>query len=121
MPVSSLLLDCVVKAAVKHAANFFTFGIGGDLLVDVWDSWHRQTREGQRKAEVEAIAGSSPAEVQKLARSLAERESSLTPAQRQQLVGYLTQMPSAIRRTLRRPEDPQGMTVSPGLSFRGPE
>jgi hypothetical protein len=56
MPFNVVLLRCIGKAAVKHVVNLFSFGVGGDLLVDIWDEWRKVVKEGQRPADVQAVA-----------------------------------------------------------------
>ena len=56
----------------------------------------------QVEADVQAVAADQPAEVQ------------------QALTAYLTQVPAAIRRSLRRPSDPTGTTVPATLALSRP-
>ena len=57
------LLKFLAKVAVRQVGNLVGFGIGGDMLVDVWDAWGKGANEQQKRAELEAMAQASPAEV----------------------------------------------------------
>src|SRR5262245_10840557 len=117
MAFSSILLRCLARAAVKNVANLLTFGVGGDLLTDVWDAWSRSQDKAGRKAEIEHLAAASPAEVRAAAaQAVLQEDPTLQPVLREQLVQWLTQTPAAIRRSLRRPSDPSGRTLAPGLT-----
>jgi hypothetical protein len=122
MAFSSILVRCLAKAAVKNVANLLTFGVGGDLLIDVWDAWSRSQDKASRKAEIEHLAAASPAEARAAATQAVQQECPALPAdQRQQLTEWLTQTPAAIRRSLTRPSDPTGTTLPATLPLSGPE
>jgi TPR repeat protein len=117
MAFSSILLRCLAKAAVKNVANLLTFGVGGDLLTDVWDAWSRRQDKASRKAEIEHLAAASPAEVRAAADQAVQQEDpTLLPVLREQVTEWLTQTPAAIRRSLRRPSDPSGRTLARGMT-----
>ncbi len=121
MAFSSVLFRCIARAAAKHSVNFYTFGIGGDLLFDIWESWKSEQNDAKRRAELERLALVSPAEARPAARqAIDEVGAHLTEEQRRQLSEWLAQTPAALRRSLRRPEDPSGRTVPAGMPLRGP-
>jgi serine/threonine protein kinase len=122
MPAAYGLLRCIGKSAVKHIVNLFTYGVGGDILVDAWEYWKKATREEKRAAEVQAVAQLAGAELRaEVARIVQEEAAALPPAQQAQVAAYLGQVPASIRRSLRRPSDPTGTTTAPGTVFRKPE
>ena len=122
MSVAFVLLRCIGKAAVKNIVNLFTFGVGGDILVDAWEEWREASKEGQRAADVQALAAAPPAEVAAAAAEVVRQEgANLSDAEKQAVTEYLRQVPSMIRRSQRRPADPEGKTVRPGAAFRKPE
>jgi formylglycine-generating enzyme required for sulfatase activity len=97
--------------------------IEGDagLARTAWASWARAADEGQRLAELQALAGMPAAEA---ARAVAQVVGTLAanrrePAQ-QALRGYLIHVPAAIRQTFRRPADPSGTTPPSWIALRGP-
>lgn len=117
MPSAFVLLRCIGKAAVKNAVNLFSFGVGGDILVDVWDYWQKATREEQPAVEVRAVAQLSAAELlAEVDRIIREEASALPAAQQAQVGSYLGHVPATIRRSLRGPSDPSGTTVQKGAS-----
>src|SRR4051812_9543039 len=113
------LFNFVARAAVKHVGNLVGFGFAGDLLVDVWDGWSKDSQEQERRAELQEMAQASPAEVRaEVDRAVREEADGLPSAQREQVAAYLHQLPSMVRRSLRRPADPTGRTVPPYLSLQ---
>jgi len=119
MVSSTPLLKCIAKALVKNIGNLVSFGVGGSIFADAWEYWERQTSEAQRRAEIESLAQQ---EIRKVVAQLVQGEGAALPeVQRQQLAGYLNQIPGSIRQTLRRPADPSGRTVPPGLVLRKAE
>ena len=122
MPSAFVLLRCVGKAVVKNVVNLFTFGIGGDILVDAWDYWQAASCEEQRAADVQALAAAPAAEVAAAALEIVRQEgANLSDAEKQAVTDYLQQVPPLIRRSQRRPADPSGKSVRPGAAFRRPD
>ena len=82
MSEAYVLLRCIGKAVVKNVVNLVTFGVGGDILVDAWDYWQEASKEGQRPAEVEAVAGLSAERTPRaqVARIVREEAAALPPA-----------------------------------------
>src|SRR5262245_40628795 len=122
MPAPFRLLKFLGKVIVRQVGNLVGFGIGGDVLVDVWDAWGKGANKEQQRAELQAMAQASPAEVRaEVERVVAEEAADLPLEQRQQVAAYLQQVPSMVRRSLRRPADPSGMTIPPSLVLQRPE
>ncbi|MBI1914837.1 MAG: Hsp70 family protein [Planctomycetes bacterium] len=116
------LLKFLAKVAVRQVGNLVGFGIGGDVLVDVWDAWGKGADEQQKRAELQAMAQASPAEVRAEVERVVRAEApDLPPEQHQQVAAYLQQVPSMLRRSLRRPADPSGRTVPASLVLLRPE
>ncbi len=116
------LVKFLAKVAVRQVGNLVGFGIGGDVLVDVWDAWGKGANEQQKRAELEAMAQASPAEVRaEVERVVHEEAPDLPLEQYQQVASYLQQVPAMLRRSLRRPADPSGRTVPPSLVLLRPE
>jgi hypothetical protein len=117
------LFGAIVKSFVKNAGNFasgyFGVPIAGDIVVDAWDYWHKEADERQRKGELEIYARKRMDEAVAEALAAVQQESPQLPAeQRAAIVQYLSQVPAAIRRSLRRPADDTGTSVPAGLSLR---
>src|SRR5262249_39571235 len=80
------------------------------------------TDEGQRIADAERLATSSPGELREELKAIIEAEAGNLPADdRQKLLNFLMQTPAAMRGTLRRPADPSGRTLPPTFHLRQPE
>jgi formylglycine-generating enzyme required for sulfatase activity/serine/threonine protein kinase len=113
-----------VKSFVKNAGNFASGLLGvpiaGDILVNTWEYWAKDSAdEQQRKAEVEVLARQSIKDVLPEALEALRLEAPQLPeAQRQPLVDYLCLVPATIQRSLRRPEDRSGRSVPPSLALR---
>jgi len=117
------LFGAIVKSFVKNAGNFagglVGFPIAGNIVVDAWDTWHKEADERQRKAELEKYARQRMDEAVAEALAAVQREAPLlAPDMRAALVQYLAQVPASIRRSLRRPADHTGTTVPAGLALR---
>ena len=120
----------ILKFVARAALNYVGFGIAGDLAVDVlpaiaqdvYEWWHKDRSQDQMREEVQQLASAPAAEIKEQAAEIVKEVAADQPPQVQQaLVGYLSQVPGTVRRSLRRPADPTGTTVPPGLSFHKPE
>src|SRR5262249_36560929 len=81
-----------------------------------------KNKDNGLRAEVEATAQASPAEVKQAADAIVREIAADQPAEVQAaLAAYLTQVPAAMRRSLRREADPSGKTVPATLALRRPE
>ncbi|MFO0843716.1 MAG: serine/threonine-protein kinase [Gemmataceae bacterium] len=111
-----ILLRCIGKAA----ANFLGGGIAGDVLFeilpdaahDAWKWWHTDRDAEQRRQDLAAVALATPAEIkQEVAAIVDEVAADRPPEVRHQLSIYLSLVPGQVRKSLRRPSDPSGVTV----------
>src|SRR5947208_1137005 len=101
MPPPLRLLKWLVKAAAKNAGNLVGLGVAGDIVADVWESWEKDRREADLRAELQALAQAAADEVrQEVLRLLRQEAPALPEAQRQQAAAYLSQVPGALRRGL---------------------
>jgi serine/threonine protein kinase/Tfp pilus assembly protein PilF len=115
----------LLKFVAKALGNAVGFGVAGDLVVDVlpevardvWQWWGTDRTAEQRRAEVEAVAQAGAEEVRLQASEIVlELIADKPPKVQQDVETYLTQVPAAIRRSLRRPSDPTGTTVPADLA-----
>ena len=90
----------LVKAVARAVLNAVSGGYVGDLIVDVvpgvahdvWDWWGKNRGDAERKAELEALAQTPPAEMRQQVAEIVQEAAPDQPAQVQaQLVSYLTQ------------------------------
>jgi F-box protein 11 len=119
------LLKSLARAALEVAGS----RLGDDALVELlpriaaaWDRWDRDRDEAQLLAGVQALARLSGDDLRQQAERIAGR---MAPGRsgpgRDALAAYLLQFPATLRRALRRPGDPTGTTIPPGLSLRRAE
>jgi formylglycine-generating enzyme required for sulfatase activity/serine/threonine protein kinase len=123
-------LKCVAKAALDNAPKallgLFMPAVANalwDIAGDVVKNWKEQTpRPDERRAEVQALAAAPAAEVRRQAEEAVAAVAADQPEPlRRSLVTYLTQLPGAVRRSLRRVDDPTGATVPAQLPLDKPE
>ncbi len=135
--MSHLLLRCLGKALLKNGlkmlASAVPFGpVLFDVAADTWEEY-RQARQERGLAsnsaadavlrrEVEQLAPLSAAEAARLGEEIAREVAPQLPAEeRTALAAYLGQVPAAVRRSLRRTEDPSGKSVPANLRLQRPE
>jgi serine/threonine protein kinase len=127
MSASLALLESIGSALADDGLDLLLAGEPlGERLVDVAGKtlvdWGKRRSGREQEAELEALARSGVGDLRREAGELAER---LVPGpagrERQALLGYLLQVPSAVRQGLRRPSDPSGKTLPTGLRLRRPE
>jgi hypothetical protein len=120
----------LLKFAGKALLNAAGGGFAGDLVVDVlpdvvrdvWGWWAQDRDEGQRRAEVEALAQAPPEEVRQAVLQVIKEIAADQPRPVQKELGtYLLRVPLAIRKQLRRPDDPTGTTVPPDRRLQKPD
>src|SRR5262245_19380474 len=112
----------VARVAVKAGVNAVTFGLGGELLDTLWQEWSQRADTEQRRQELEALAQMSHQEAGRQAATAVAEEATQQPLELQLvLTSFLTQVPAQVRRSLHRPSDPTGTTVTPELAPRRAE
>ena len=111
----TLLLKCIGRAVVKNVVNLFTFGVGGDILVDAWDYWQEAAGKEQRPRRCRPSRRCPPPKpTRRWLASSGKRRPRCLRQQQAQVAAYLGQVPATIRRSLRRPSDPSGRTTAAG-------
>jgi formylglycine-generating enzyme required for sulfatase activity/serine/threonine protein kinase len=121
------LLACLARAIVKNGAKLVCAVLPGgsalaDVAADAWEDYRKEQREDALRAEVQALAQAPAEQVRQEVGAAVAAEAAAAPAEVQQaLTAYLTQVPAAIRRSLRRPSDPTGTTVPANLALACPE
>jgi formylglycine-generating enzyme required for sulfatase activity len=120
----------LLKILAKALGNALGGGFAGDLLVEVlpevakdgWAWWNKEKDEKARCSELEAIVQSGNAQLRQEISAIVRAELAAQPPAIQQTVElYLTQLPASIRRALRRPDDPNGVTVPANLALHKAE
>jgi formylglycine-generating enzyme required for sulfatase activity len=124
------LLLGVLKVVGKGVLNAVGGGIAGDVLVDVLPEvardvcawWKKDCSPEERRAEVQALARASAAEVREAVReAVASVAGDRPPEVQRALTAYLAQVPAAVRQSLRRPADPAGVSLPLSLSLVEPD
>jgi len=117
------LFGAIVKAFAKNAGNFASGLVGvpiaGDIVVDAWEGWHKDTDERKRKAELESYARQQMDEVVAEARALVQREARNWRGTACRARAVSGAGPASIRRSLRRPGRPHRphRACRPGTAF----
>lgn len=120
----------LLKILAKTLGNALGGGFAGDLLVELlpevakdgWAWWNKEKDEKARRSELEAIVQSGNAQLRQEISAIVRAELAAQPPAIQQTVElYLTQLPASIRRALRRPDDPSGVTVPANLALHKAE
>jgi len=112
-----MLFNSIARILVKYGGNAVGFGVAGDAILEIWDSWNKEKQDPQEKlAEVQQLAQQSAGETRKMAADIVLELAADQPEEvRQTITTYLTQVPAMVRRSLRRPADPTGTTIPPGI------
>ncbi len=120
----------LMKVVARAALNAVGMGVAGDLAVsvlpevarDVWKWWGKDRPPKELCDAVEAVAQLSPDQARQLAQeAVAEEGADKAEDVRKTVACYLEMLPQAVRRSLRRPEDPSGKTVAAGFTLKNTE
>lgn len=94
-------LKSVARVLVKTGVNAVTFGMGGDLLDNIWQEWSRSTDADQRRRELAVLTRMSQQEVSRQAAAVVAAEAGEQPAEMQRaLASFLTHVPAQVRASL---------------------
>jgi serine/threonine protein kinase len=122
-----VLLRCIGAAICARGMRALAGVVPlGEVLYDVaaesLDRFRDQRIGAEERACLEEVAQAAVGEIKEEARVVTQEIAAGQPAPLQlRLVSYLEQIPASIRRSLRRPSDPTGLTVPHGLSLQRPE
>jgi serine/threonine protein kinase len=119
-------LKFVAKAALNAVgggvAGDFALEVLPDLARDVWNWWGKGRPEEDLRGEVQQLAQLAPDEAKRQAELVVAEEAAEQPEPvRHALTIYLSQVPASIRQSQRRPSDPSGRSLAPGLSLQKPD
>ena len=117
------ILNCLGKALVRQLGNAVGFGVAGAVIVDVgeevWAEWHRVKNEQQRREELEAVVQMAAQEFRRQVEDVVRQVAAGQPEEVLRGVSRrLQELPDKLRLSLRRPADPSGLSVPPGLPLR---
>jgi formylglycine-generating enzyme required for sulfatase activity len=120
----------LLKVIGKGVLNAVGGGVVGDVLFDalpevareVYGWWFKDRTPAQQREEVQALVQARPAEVRAAAHEVVlELAGDKPPELQKALEIYLSQVPGAVRQSLRRPADPEGLSLPLALAFQEPE
>jgi formylglycine-generating enzyme required for sulfatase activity/serine/threonine protein kinase len=120
----------LLKVIGKGVLNAVGGGVVGDVLFEalpevareVWAWWRKDHTPEQQRQEVEGLAQATPAEVREAVHEAVVAVAADKPPEVQRsLEIYLSQIPGAVRQSLRRPADPSGLSLPLALAFQEPD
>jgi serine/threonine protein kinase len=120
------VLECVAEAVKnKGFKGLCEFVPGGGYVLDIAADAYRIIRERQKEAalkeELARIAAATTEEARRAAEEVARKVASRAePEEQLALELYLTQIPGAIRQSLKRADDPSGRSVPANFALSGP-
>jgi formylglycine-generating enzyme required for sulfatase activity len=124
-PSSPLLTQIgrtVLEAAPDEVLSGLALGRLPEIARQILDEWQPGHSADQQRAEIQSLAQTTTADARPLTTALAsELGKSRSAEMRETLASYLRQVPAVVRRALRRPEDPTGLTVPAELTLAGVE
>jgi len=113
----------LLKYLAKALANVLPGGpLAVDFVVDVlpeackdaWELWSKDRSADERKADVEAVAQAGAEQIKEEVAEKVLEFAADKPQEVQETISFLlSQVPSMVRKSLRRPSEPTGMTVAP--------
>jgi serine/threonine protein kinase len=127
MPPLNVLFKCIGQAlcanGLKALAGMVPMGAAiYDIAEDACERLREHAQEEQLRGLVAAAVHASPAEVRREAASVVLELIADQPREVQiNLELYLSQIPAAIRQSLKRPADPTGKSVPVNFSIKRPE
>jgi len=120
----------ILRVVGKALLNAVGGGVAGDIVIDVlpdvaqdvWAWWRKEGTPEQGRAALQALALAPPAEVKAAVQQVVAEVAGDRPIEEQlRLERYLTQVPAAVRQSLRRPSDAAGASLAALLSLDGPD
>ena len=120
------MFECVAQAVMgRGIRGLCEFVPGGPYLFDVMGDAYRLYREQKRAAdlreEVVQIAAATNEQARRTAEEVVRKVAAeATAEERITLELYLTQIPAAVRQSMKRTDDPTGKTVPPDFAVNAP-
>ncbi len=120
----------LLKVIGKGALNAVGGGVVGEVVFEalpevarhVWGWWRKDKTPEQQRQDVEELAQAPAPEVKAAVQQVvAELAGDKPPEVKKSLELYLSQVPVAVRQSLRRPADPGGFSLPLSLAFDDPD
>jgi hypothetical protein len=130
------LVRCLVKYSLKYVGDSLGGGIIpiGSIASGMFDDWCQADRnktpagaaktqpsaaaQAELRGELEQISQDGAGYRRQVEATLAEMAADQPEPVRQAALSYLSQVPGRLQKSMRRPEDPTGRTIPPGLQLR---
>jgi tetratricopeptide (TPR) repeat protein len=115
------LLKFIASAIANHYfggyANDFFGSVLPEIASDVWDWWSKDSTEDQRRTELQSMLRIDEEELKQLVRAAVSEaiHEDQHDDIRQLIEAYLTEIPRALRKSLRTLADPKGETLTADL------
>ncbi len=92
----------------------FVVDVLPEACKDAWELWSKDRSADERKADVEAVAQAGAEQIKEEVAEKVLEFAADKPQEVQETISFLlSQVPSMVRKSLRRPSEPTGMTVAP--------
>ncbi len=120
--IGNAFLSAVESGILPVPLPHFLFGPVRELADGVWKAWGEKRDKATKRDDIEAVAKATAAQIRaEVAEIVADLAHDRPEPVREAMAQYLSQVPGAIRQTMRRPSDPTGTTVPPSMAMRGPD
>jgi serine/threonine protein kinase len=121
-----ILFQCVAEAVAEQGVRGLAeFVPGGGAMFDIaqsaWKKYRDRCLHDSQCAEIQQLAQANFDTARQAAVEAAKKAAAGQPDVLPILELYLSQIPASIRQTLKRAEDPTGLTVPANYTLRGPE
>jgi len=120
----------LLKVIGKGALNAVGGGVVGEMVFEalpemargIWAWWRKERTPEQQRQEVQALAQAPAPEVRAAVQQVVAEIAGDKPAEvKKSLELFLSQVPAAVRQSLRRPADPAGVSLPLALAFDDPD
>jgi serine/threonine protein kinase len=112
-----VLLRCVAEAAMENGVGGLAEMVPGgkyayDVAAAAWKKYRERKKDAEAREEIRQLAQANFEEARRAAvEAVREAAAAAAPEDRSRLESYLSQVPGAVRASLKRPEDATGRTV----------
>ncbi len=114
--------ESVVEKGVRGLAEMVPGGVYAyDVAAGAWQKYRERKKDAEIRAEIQELAQASFEDARTAA---AEVVQAVVPGGKEAEIAlelYLTQIPGAVRQSLKRPDDPTGKTVPAAFALKSPE
>jgi hypothetical protein len=114
--------ESVVEKGVRGLAEMVPGGVYAyDVAAGAWQKYRERKKDAEIRAEIQELAQASFEDARIAANKVAQAVVHGGKEAEIALELYLTQIPGAVRQSLKRPDDPTGKTVPAAFALKSPE